>query len=312
MLCSQLPVVKLLLKQGADRAVSDLSNHTALELQPTPEMRECFLAIPPLSAHSDDSFEMVDSPTLRASAIPTFQLPTASLAPKAYSEPSQTILPVESDTTGSTLLNRTFSFGTDIRRSKLTAWLASYRLERAESALMAAGVDSIEDLLRHEDSQRLAALGIRQIGLRARLMAALEAELGIYPPHTTKIKGERGPFPALECCRQPVYVPGVAVFGSLRDWLSELELDKYLAAFEAAGYDHLESVLGLTKTRYPVTEDVLMEIGVEEELGRLRLLRRIHEDGVRVEFFRPRESQEEEDVLDSSEKTLACQLCKVM
>lgn len=305
-------MVKLLLRHDADRAVLDFSHHTALELQPTAEMRECFQSIPSLSPHSDDSFEMMDSPTLRASAIPTFNMPSTLTLPKAYSEPSQTPLPAESDTTGSTLLNRTFSFGTDIRRSKLTAWLASYRLERAEAALLNAGVDSIEDLLRNEDPQRLLTLGIRQIGLRARLMAALEAELGIYPPHTTRPKGERGPFPALECCRQPVYVPGVAVFESLRDWLSELDLVKYLPAFEAAGYEHLESILGLTKTRYPVTEDVLREIGVQEEVECLRLLRRIHEDGLRVEFFKPRENSDDEDVLDSSEKALACQLCKVM
>ena len=305
-LCNQVSVVKLLLQQGADRDLLDNTKAVALDLQPTPDMTEVFLSISrQFREDSDDSFTMVESPTLRASEVPSFRMPQPLY--KALSEPSQLPQLVESDTTGSTLLNRTFSFGTDIRRSKLVTWLACYKLEKLESVLISAGIDSFEDLIRHGDPHQLVSLGIQVPGLQARLMAALEAELGIYPPPASRPK--RGPFPALECCRQPIYVPGVVVFGSLHDWLCELEMEKYTSAFEAAGYDHLESLLGLTKTRYPVTEETLKEMGVEGHLERLRLLQRIHEDGARVEFFRPRDNQEE---TPDGEKSLACQLCKVM
>ena len=322
-LSNQSDIVTLLLEHGADRTALDLCHKAPVDLFPTAEMKALFVSIPAKTheSDSDSSFTMPESPTLRASVIPTsFGTGSNAVLTKAYSEPNKGYFG-ETDITGSTAiaeLNRTFSFGTDIRRSKLMSWLEGYKLERLEVPLYTAGIDSLDELLTHIKSQthitpyQLRAIGITKPGYCARLLAALEAEMRLGGSAPTPVKEQRRPpFPALECCSKPVYIPGIAVFASLQDWLAEMDLQHYFPLFESSGYDHLESILSLTKTRFPVTDETLeFEVGISSEIDRRRLLSRIHDESLRADLFQAKETGD--DLLDLSEKAVACKICKVM
>lgn len=312
---NQVDTATILLTHGADREAKDLQGRTPLELLPTAEMRACFQVPDTWSATEEDEeegdFIVEETPTLRASAIPPSRSSALIKTPPRKRAESVKAVPMEPETCSSTSmpeLNRTFSFGAEIRKNQLVMWLEGYKLESIGNILAEAGLDDLENLVNQVQSQiplttrQLQAIGITKIGHCVRLLAAIESECR---PIRRSMPGH---MPVFECCQQPVPTPGYSMLPGLGEWLKQLGLERLLPVFEAAGYDHLESILGLSRTKYALTDKDLHEIGITSITDRKRLLRRIREDSCRTDMFQGKHEVDMEQV----ERLVACRSCEVM
>lgn len=314
---SQGAVVRLLLSRGAERDLKDMTGKVPVDLAKTLEIAHCFDGdAEVLPEESENLLVLTESPSPKASYVP----PSASkpldpapqkllAVPTAPERPSDSVVVVD--------LNRTFSFGNDTRRSQLLEWLMQYHLESLLEVLIDAGFDDVDLLVSQVDSampltvENLQTIGVKKMGHCVRLLAAVEAEA--RNRGRPEIRPQQEPILSMfECCAKPISAPGFAVLPSLEDWLGRIGLKQLKANFESAGYDDLESVLGLMRTKYALTEEKLLkEMGVQPAATRQRLVARLREDGYRVDLY-TRQKQSGDIAMEKNEKIIACRTCALM
>ena len=311
---NQVDTAAMLLAHGADREARDMQGRTPLELLPTAEMRGCFqtpAANYETEEEEEGDFVMEEAPTLRAAAIPPSRSSALLKTPTKTIDQARPALaePETCSSTGIAELNRTFSFGAEVRKNQLTLWLEGFKLECLASTLAEAGLDDLEELISQVQSKiplsanQLQAIGVNKPGHCVRLLAAVEAECRQVR------RTAPSPMPVFECCQQPISTPGYSLLPGLEEWLKQMGLERLKYAFEAAGYDHLESILGLSRTKYALTDwDLETQIGVKSAADRKRLLLRIREDSGRTELFQGRREVE----MEQMEHLVACRSCATM
>lgn len=310
---NQVDTAAMLLAHGADREAKDMQGRTPLELLPTAEMSACFQtpqARSDTEEEEEGDFVVEEAPTLRASTIPPSRSSSLLKTPTkpVYHPRPPTAEPETCSSTGIAELNRTFSFGAEVRKNQLAQWLEGYKLECIASILAEAGLDDLEELISQVQSKiplsadQLQAIGVSKPGHCVRLLAAIESECHQFRrPAPSQI-------PVFECCQQPISTPGYSMLPSLEEWLRQIGLSGLKSSFEAAGYDHLESILGLSRTKYALTDrDLEAQMGIKSAADRKRLLIRIREDSGRTELFQGKREVE----IEQMEHLIACRSCVI-
>ena len=293
-------------------------------MNPSQDMIVCFEKArrsPGIDSDDDDLLIVAESPTLRAAEVLSLRTSGSTRSKEVIKEekvePTKALFvdPETCSSTGIGDLNRTISFGAEVRRTQLASWLEPYKLETLVNTLSDAGLDNVETLLNQVTSKipltesQLQSIGVKKPGHCVRLLAAIEAASHSQPVPDRPSKAPPGMF---ECCQKPTSTPSFAVFPSMEEWLHQMDLGQLYPTFLATGYDHLESVLALSRTKYALTDELLeTRLGVQSKIDRSRLLNRIREDASRTDLFTYKE--EDDDLLDQAEKAVACRMsCEVM
>lgn len=303
-------VVRLLVSKGAATDLQDMTGKAPIDLSKTVEIAHCFdpNSSDPQPEESENLLVLSDPPKGRN----LLSVPKSTPAPVHEPEAEKSLeRMVVVD------LNRTFSFGNDTRRSQLLEWLLGFRLEGLLEVLIEAGFDDVDLLVSQVGCamsltlDNLETIGVARPGHRARLLAAIEAEAR----HRAKSDAKPAPEPILsmfECCAKPIPASSFAVLPSFDDWLGRLGLKHLKANFESAGYDDLESVLSLMRTRYALTEETLLkEMAIQPAATRQRLLLRLREDSARVDLY-SKQPKAAEIAMERGERLVACRTCGVM
>lgn len=302
-------VVRLLIAKGAATDLKDMTGKVPVDLAKTVEIAHCFdQNSDPQPEESENLLVLSDPP--KGQYLLQIPKPTTAAVHEPEAERSLERMVVVD-------LNRTFSFGNDTRRSQLLEWLIGFRLEGLLEVLIEAGFDDVDLLVSQVGSampltlDNLETIGLAKPGHRARLLAAIEAEAR----HRSRSEAKPTPEPILsmfECCAKPIPASSFAVLPSFDDWLGRLGLKHLRASFDAAGYDDLESVLSLMRTRYALTEETLLkEMAVQPAATRQRLLLKLREDSARVDLY-TKQPKGGEILLERAEKMVACRTCEVM
>ena len=224
----------------------------------------------------------------------------------------------ESETHGMNQV-RTFSFGSDYKKSTLYMWLSNAKLDFLFESLVDQGFDDVEALVTQIQEQgvtleTLERVGIKKVGHRVRLLACLEEEVSDRRRASAPVKESKrrpGPF---ELCRAPESsAPAYTALPTLVQWLDALKLKHLHSNFVTAGYEDLEHLLGLMHSRYPITDQVLeQQIGISKLGYRHRLLLKLQEDAPRVTSMRAATLLEEPDpMMEREVKAVACE-CRLM
>ena len=304
----QNDVVRLFLQKGAATDLQDMTGKLPIDLAKSLDMAHIFDGDTEAQPEESENLLVVSGPQKPLSPPSVNYLKPPSYEPEAEKPLTSKVI-ID--------LNRTFSFGNDTRRTQLLEWLIGYHLEGLLEVLIEAGFDDVDLLVAQVGSSvpltldNLQSIGITRPGHRARLLAAIESEA--RQRLKSDLKSPPSPIIGLfECCAKPTPAPGFAVLPSFDDWLSRLGLKHLKSNFESAGYEDLESLLSLMRTRYALTEDTLLqEIAVQPAAARLRVLQKLREDSGRVDLYN-RQQKTVEIEMERGEKTVACKTCSVM
>jgi len=216
---------------------------------------------------------------------------------------------------------RTFSFGSDYKKSTLYMWLSNAKLDFLFESLVDQGFDDVEALVAQIQAEgvtldTLEKVGIKKIGHRVRLLACLEEEVNDRRRASAPVaeaKPRPGPF---ELCRAPESsAPAYTALPTLVQWLDALKLKYLHANFVTAGYEDLEHLLALMHTRFAVTDEVLeQQLGISKLGYRHRLLLKLQEDAPRVISMRAASSlpEEPDPMMERETKAVACEMCRLM
>jgi len=215
---------------------------------------------------------------------------------------------------------RSFSFGSDYKKSTLYMWLSNSKLDFLFESLVDEGFDDVEALVVQIQSQgvtldTLEKVGIKKIGHRIRLLACLEEEVNDRRRASTpvaEVKSRPGPF---QLCRAPESsAAAYTALPTLGQWLDALKLKHLHSNFVTAGYEDLEHLLALMHTRFAVTDEVLeQQLGIAKLGYRHRLLLKLQEDAPRITSMRVSAALADPDpMLERETKAVACEMCRVM
>jgi ankyrin repeat protein len=215
---------------------------------------------------------------------------------------------------------RTFSFGSDYKKSTLYMWLSNSKLDFLFESLVDEGFDDVEALVAQIQSQgvtldTLEKVGIKKIGHRIRLLACLEEEVNDRrraSAPVAEVKPRPGPF---QLCRAPESsAAAYLALPTLVQWLDTLKLKHLHSNFVTAGYEDLEHLLALMHTRFAITDEVLeQQLGITKLGYRHRLLLQLQEDAPRVTSMRASaELADPDPMLERETKAVACEMCHVM
>ena len=216
---------------------------------------------------------------------------------------------------------RTFSFGSDYKKSTLYMWLSNAKLDFLFESLVDQGFDDVEALVNQIQSdgvtlETLEKVGIKKIGHRVRLLACLEEEVNDRrraSAPVAEVKRKTTPF---QLCRAPESsAPAYMALPTLVQWLEALKLKHLHSNFVTTGYEDLEHLLGLMHTRYAITDEVLEhQLGISKLGYRHRLLLKLQEDAPRVTSMRASAflPEEPDPMMERETNAVACEMCRLM
>lgn len=153
----------------------------------------------------------------------------------------------------------------------LLIWLRKLELEDLYETLIQNGYDDLSFLIEQMKTEPLneeilEKIGVRKLGHRKILLAFLEEEAEKYFRRSFPVKSS--------CCsdgdRQDT--------AKLVDWLDALYLKNLHGLFIYHGFCDLRHLLFLMNSSYPVTDEVLREIGISKIGHRQRILFKLRED----------------------------------
>jgi hypothetical protein len=207
--------------------------------------------------------------------------------------------------------SRAFSFGREFKKTPLYDWLASYKLESLFEVLVHNGYedyDSIIGLMQSSnplDTLQLQSIGVKKPGHRDRLIALLEEELREADVQTKK--SATSPF---TCCTRAVSRNGHELSMALERWLETLGLGFLFEKLQEAGYDDLEQIIFLQKTRFALDDQRLTEIGIDKVGHRHRILNKLQAETYFGTGANRR--QDSELVIERDSRHISCESCLVM
>jgi hypothetical protein len=194
--------------------------------------------------------------------------------------------------------------------SQLLDWLTSARLEMIYEALVRAGFDDIDHMRAQMrsatpiDEAMLVEIGLHKVGHRLRLLARLDDEVRM-PLLSTSGVFRRDP---IRCCGMSTRPH--QVIPALSQWLASMNLESLASLFIESGLDDIEANLYLMTTNYPITEQVLADIGVVKPGYRIRLLARLRHDSPNL--TRRGQMALRGIEMEGEERTSVCESCRVM
>lgn len=184
----------------------------------------------------------------------------------------------------------------DLPITALSRWLDNINLGCYYQDFVSVEYEDLETLLSQMNSiypislGELKKIGIKKLGHRYRLLVKLEEDSGIFPVKTLKNNWQ--------CCT----VPRKTQFGfntmSVEEWLGSMGLEKLKSLFENSGFDDYSYLLAQMKSKYPVDNKILMEIGVGEVEDRNRILSSLTD-----------EKDYRGIIADSSQNKTSCEFC---
>lgn len=313
--------VKVLLLAGAsplhrDKVRPSKSGKRPIDLTNAPEMMRILSET--ISATSQESSSCT-SPTDKQQSFNKFPfVPQGRMSPEECKDSPRTIETLEvvdhskPKPEKETPASRAFSFGSEFKRTPLYDWLESYKLDGLFEILVQNGYEDFEsllDLMRSTNplnTSMLAEIGINKPGHRVRLIALLEEEL--REPDVEPKRAETSPF---TCCTRAISRSGNELSMSLDGWLQLLGLSMLTQKFHESGYDDLEQLIFLQKTRFALDDDRLTEIGIDKVGHRHRILNKLQEEAY---FGAGGNSRMRKSVLsiDRDSKKVSCESCAVM
>eukprot|EP00357_Protocruzia_adherens_P030856 CAMPEP_0115004172 /NCGR_PEP_ID=MMETSP0216-20121206/19042_1 /TAXON_ID=223996 /ORGANISM="Protocruzia adherens, Strain Boccale" /LENGTH=1183 /DNA_ID=CAMNT_0002370105 /DNA_START=316 /DNA_END=3867 /DNA_ORIENTATION=+ len=182
-------------------------------------------------------------------------------------------------------------------RSGIYPWLASINMQIYHSLLTEGDLDDLDYLIQRMHSEKpikdaeLKRLGIKKPGHRARIIVKLEEDAGLIPKKKqfrntlgvrssfSKVKKPAPQSRGISCCNLPQTVPSFIRIPTLREWLAEINLEKFEQAFIDAGYDDLELVLCQMNSSTPFSSYILKtQIGIERNSYRNRIIHKLEGD----------------------------------
>jgi hypothetical protein len=194
--------------------------------------------------------------------------------------------------------------------SQLLGWLTSAKLEMIYEVLLEAGYDDIDQMRAQMrtatplDEAMLVEIGLDKVGHRLRLLARLDDEVRM-PLLSSSGVFRRDP---IRCCGMSTRTD--QAIPSLPQWLASMRLESLVSLFTESGLDDTEANLYLMTTNYPITEQVLTDIGVVKPGYRIRLLARLRHDSLNLTR---REQMALRGIeMEANERTSVCESCRVM
>ena len=182
----------------------------------------------------------------------------------------------------------------DTSQNTLFQWLADIGLSPLFKLLISQGYDDLNFLVEQMRTEPLSLelleeIGIRKIGHRMIFLAHLEAE---------SQKCCRNSFPIKPgCCSKQPAQPA----GDLKEFLMKINLLGCYKIFIDNGFANLEQIKFLMNSEYPITDEVLQDIGIFKLGYRQRLLLKLIEDSTARPFF----------IDDSENKYAVCSECLI-
>lgn len=183
----------------------------------------------------------------------------------------------------------------DTSKNTLFQWLSDFGLSSLFKLLISQGYDDLNFLIEQMKNEPISLklleeIGISKIGHRMILLAHLEAETQKYCRKSFPIKSS--------CCSKQPAQPA----GHLKDWLMKINLLGCYKLFIDNGFVNLDQVMFLMSSDYPITDEVLQEIGVYKIGYRQRLLLKLKEDSSGRPFL----------MNDSETKSAVCSGCLII
>lgn len=209
-----------------------------------------------------------------------------------------------------TELFRTAKFGNFEKFTTLRRWLSNNRLEGIIETLLEAGYDDMDQMgMQMQTSlpitmQMVEEAGLRPIGCRMRFLGFLTEETKPQPREKKKKSSS-------SYCGIAAQSDRSATLVTLKSWLEGIGLSPLYRNFVDAGFDELDHMLVLMNTAYPITDAVLLEIGVNKPGHRTRILAKLREDCVGVRYTRQL-NLAEIITLERNDEKVACEMCRLM
>ena len=188
----------------------------------------------------------------------------------------------------------------DLPVTALSKWLDNLGIGIYHQDFISIGYDSLESIYSQMTSvfpitlEELLKIGINKLGHRYRILIKLEEDTGIFPKKVSMNNH-------WQCCS----VPRKTQFGlnttSLESWLDHLKLSELKPLFDNSGYDDYGYILIQMKSRYPINDDILLDIGINKCGFRNRLIGNlIGENKEKIGL-----------VVENSQMQSSCELCKI-
>ncbi|OMJ68134.1 hypothetical protein SteCoe_34499 [Stentor coeruleus] len=187
----------------------------------------------------------------------------------------------------------------DLPVTALSKWLENLSLADYYQNFISYEYDDLETLLTQMQSvipislQELKRLGIDKIGHRYRILIKLEEDSGIFPPKTLSKNN-------WQCCG----VPRKTQFGfltvTLDAWLEGLKLLELKENFMNNGFDEFQFIATQMKSRYPLNDEILEEIGITKPGHRNRII------GNLIEEAKDRPGI----IVENSQNMTSCEMCR--
>jgi Ankyrin repeats (3 copies)/SAM domain (Sterile alpha motif) len=187
----------------------------------------------------------------------------------------------------------------DSSKNTLYQWLSKIQMQELFDILISQGYDDFNFLLEQMKSepltlQLLEDIGIKKIGHKLILLAALEDEINKYFRKSMPINSS--------CCSKEKYSPILP----LDEWLEKLSLYNTLDNFIENGFVDMDHIMLLMNSSYPITEEILKDIGIKKIGHRQRIIIKLKDE---AKVFKKNLSFIS---TENEEKSIACGLCKII
>ena len=234
-----------------------------------------------------------------------------------YSHNASILLEPDAEKTGYDIIldrNKAISFGGTERSPELYNWLCKVRLEELYPPLLTAGYDDLKQLTYQMNStlpvteESLKEIGILRSGHRKRLLLALDR---LVSRRERLNNSTVNPF---RCCSIGTSANlWMANMPGLDRWLESLSLKGLYQNFIDAGYDDLEEMLEIMDSPWEITQEDLRMIGINKPGYRHRILSKLKEDCMVLEYQESGRSKRNRDIeFDKSSSNSACELCVII
>ena len=186
----------------------------------------------------------------------------------------------------------------DSTKNSLYQWLIKMNLQELFEVFVNQGYDDLNFLLEQMKTEPLTLevlkeIGVNKIGHRLIVLACLEDEINKFLRKSAPI--------ASNCCSKKT----AEELSSLKQWLVELNLQNYHFLFIKAGFFDLEKMFFVMNSSYPITEEILKDIGIEKIGHRQRILIKLREEA-------KNRRKTHSFVCENDAKAIACGTCKII
>ncbi|CAG9332861.1 unnamed protein product [Blepharisma stoltei] len=167
----------------------------------------------------------------------------------------------------------------EIRKEEkpLYIWLEKYNLQDMYDKLCEAGFDDLENIASQMQSSLplkiddLKRIGIAKIGYIYKFLLNINHDSSSITTHSSLFKSSTH-FHPCGCCSTKKNTEKKKKVPTLKVWLESLNLSELKDKFEEAGFEDFETIIRLMNSKYPVTDSLLEEIGIQKLGHRIRIL----------------------------------------